>query len=187
MRHSILTQPAETQGLRHDPTTITLHWVTAVLVVLLWVIGQTIDFAPNGALRVDYRSIHISLGLLLALVVLARLAWRLTRRDSLPPVDHGLLLIISRVTHWLLYALLVVTVGVGIANLWVRGDEIFNLFRVPAYDPGNRALMHQVGGWHATAANATLIVAGVHAAAALFHHYILRDAALRRMLPWRVR
>ena len=37
----------------------------------------------------------------------------------------------------------------------------------------------------ALAANAVLIVAGVHAVAALFHHLFLRDATLRRMLPWR--
>ena len=94
-----------------------------------------------------------------------------------------MLLAIARVTHWLLYALLVVAIGFGIANVWVRGDSIFNLFRIPAYDPGNRALMHLIGGRHALFANAVLIVAGVHAAAALFHHYILRDATLRRMLP----
>ena len=50
--------------------------------------------------------------------------------------------------------------------------------------PGDRALVHQIGDWHALAANALLIVAGVHAAAALFHHYILHDETLRRMLPW---
>jgi cytochrome b561 len=47
--------------------------------------------------------------------------------------------------------------------------------------------MHLIGGWHALAANAILVVAGVHAAAALFHHYILRDPTLRRMLPWELR
>jgi cytochrome b561 len=103
----------------------------------------------------------------------------------LPPIDRGLLLVIARITHWLLYALLMVTVGLGIAYLWVRGDAIFNLFKVPAFDPGNRALVKQVGGWHAIAANTVLIVAGLHAAAALFHHFLLRDATLKRMLPWR--
>jgi cytochrome b561 len=44
-----------------------------------------------------------------------------------------------------------------------------------------------IGGWHALAANTVVIIAGVHAAAALFHHYILRDATLRRMLPWGLR
>ena len=47
--------------------------------------------------------------------------------------------------------------------------------------------MRLIHGWHELAANAILIVAGLHAAAALFHHYILRDATLRRMLPWAAR
>lgn len=184
MRHVSAARPAETQGLRHDPTTIGLHWMTALLVIVLWTIGQTVDVFPSGPLRVDYRSVHIVLGLVLGVALIARLAWRLTRPESLPPIDHGLLLFISRITHWLLYALLIIAVGLGIANVWIRGDAIFNLFRVPAYDPGNRALMHLVGGWHALAANALLIVAGVHAMAALLHHYVLRDATLRRMAPW---
>ena len=185
MQDSIAVQPAETQGLRHDPTTIALHWFSALLVGLLWTIGQTVDVFPNGPLRIDYRSVHIVLGVALGIVLLARLGWRLTRREALPPITRGLMLVIARITHWLLYALLVVAVGFGIANVWVRGESIFNLFRIPAYDPGNRALMHLIGDRHALFANAVLIVAGVHAAAALFHHYILSDATLRRMLPGR--
>ena len=187
MQHAIVTQPAETQGLRHDTTTIVLHWISAVLVVVLWTIGQTVDFFPNGPLRIDYRSVHITLGIFLGVVLLARLAWRMMRPETLPPIDHGLLLSLARITHWALYVLMIVAVGLGIANVWVRGDSIFNLFRVPAYDPGNRALRHLVGDWHALATNAILIIAGLHAAAALFHHYILRDATLRRMLPWELR
>ena len=53
----------------------------------------------------------------------------------LPPLDHGILLAVARVTHWLLYALLVVTMGFGFANVWVRGDSIFNLFRIPPTIP----------------------------------------------------
>src|SRR5262245_45586147 len=154
MQHSVLTQPAETQGLRHDPTTIALHWISAVLVGLLWFIGQTVDVFPNGPLRIDYRSVHIVLGVVLALVLIARLVWRLTRGGMLPPLDRGILLAAARFTHGLLYALLVVAIGFGVANVWVRGDSIFNLFRVPAYDPGNRDLMHLIGDRHALFANA---------------------------------
>src|ERR1700721_1402772 len=107
MRHSTLMQSVTTQGLRHEPVTMVLHWVTAALVAALWTIGQTVDVFPNGPLRVDYRSIHIMLGAILAVVILARLAWRVARRVDLPPIDHGLLLVIARVTHWALYALLV--------------------------------------------------------------------------------
>jgi cytochrome b561 len=187
MRYTIVMQPAKTQGQRYDPATIALHWISAVLVVVLWTIGQTVDVFPSGPLRIDYRSVHILLGVTLGAVLFVRLGWRLTRRETLPPIDHGVLLVIAHGTHWLLYALLIIAMGLGVANVWVRGDVIFNLFQVPAYDPGNRALRQLVGGWHALATNAVLIVAGVHAAAALFHHYILRDATLRRMLPWELR
>ena len=187
MQHTIVTQPAETQGLRHDPTTIAFHWITAALVAVLWVIGQTVDVFPNGPLRIDYRSTHIVLGVTLGLVLLGRLGWRLTKHRSLPPIGSGLWLATARFTHWLLYALLILTVGFGIANVWVRGDVIFNLFQIPAYRPGDTALRHVIEDRHALMANAMLIVAGVHAAAALFHHYVLRDATLRRMLPWELR
>ncbi len=41
---------------------------------------------------------------------------------TLPPIDRGLLLVIVRLTHWLLYALLIITVALGFTNVWVRGD-----------------------------------------------------------------
>lgn len=180
---SIISEPAETQGLRHDRTTIALHWVTALLVVLLWTIGQTIDVAPSGPLRVDYRSTHITLGALLGLVLIVRIVWRLTRRGHLPPTSEGLMLLIARVTHIALYVLLVATVVFGVNYAWARGDSLFNLYSIPQMVPGDRALANQIGEWHELAANTVLIVAGVHAAAALFHHFVLRDPTLRRMLP----
>jgi cytochrome b561 len=187
MPHSFVTQPAGTQGLRHDRLVIALHWITAVLVAVLWIMGQTVDAPPIGPLRIDYRSLHILLGVTLGVVVLVRLGWRSVRNGMLPPVDHGWLLLIARVTHWALYALLLITVSLGIATAWVRGDSIFNLFTITSFAPDDRSLARLIHGWHSLAANAILIVAGLHAAAALFHHYILRDATLRRMLPWGVR
>lgn len=179
--------PAALAGLRHNATIIRLHWLTAALVGLLWLIGQTIDFAPSGPLRVGYRSVHIVLGAALAVVLLVRIGWRLRHDGMLPPLDSGLRLYAAKAIHLVLYALLGLVVGLGLANTWVRGDSLFGLFSIPAFDPGNTALRRTVGGWHELAANAVLIVAGVHAAAALFHHLILRDATLNRMLPWRLR
>ncbi len=69
----------------------------------------------------------------------------------------------------------------------MQGDWIFNVVQVPQLVPGDRALVHQIGDWHALAADAVVIVAGLHSAAALFHHFVLRDATLRRMLPWGAR
>jgi cytochrome b561 len=65
----------------------------------------------------------------------------------------------------------------------VRGDNLFNQWTIPSIAPGNRALRKQVGELHELASNVILIVAGVHALIALTHHFFLRDATLRRMLP----
>jgi cytochrome b561 len=176
-------QPATMRDLQYDRVTIALHWTSAALVGVLWVIGQTVDFAPSGALRVDYRSLHILCGITLAGVFVARVVWRLRRGRRLPGAGGALMELAARLTHWALYLLILTTLMLGVANVWMRGDVIFNLFTVPAFDPSNRALRTLIGDWHALAANAILILAGVHAAAALFHHYILRDGVLRRMLP----
>lgn len=187
MASTIPNGSVDPQGLRHARPTILLHWLTAALVVALWCIGQTVDWAPRGALRVDYRSLHILLGVSLAVVLVARIAWRIGWGGMLAPLQTGPLLAVARGIHWVLYALLILAVALGITNVWARGDAVFNLFTVPQLVPGDRALVHRIEGWHALAANAVLIVAGLHAAAALFHHYVLRDATLRRMLPGAVR
>ena len=175
--------PVIIRALQYDPVTIALHWITAVLVSLLWVIGKTIDYAPNGALRVDYRSLHMLLGVTLLGVFITHIIWRLHRGRSLPAAGNALMELAARVVHWALYLLVGTTLVLGPANVWVRGDVVFNLFTVPAFDPANKALRHLIGDWHALAADAILILAGVHAAAALFHHFILRDGVLRGMLP----
>jgi cytochrome b561 len=79
--------------------------------------------------------------------------------------------------------MLVSTLSLGLFNLWQRGDMIVFVGRVPAFDPDNKWLSETVGDLHALSANWIMILAGLHAAAALFHHYILRDDVLRRMSP----
>jgi cytochrome b561 len=181
---------------RYDRFTILLHWTTAVLVVLLWAIASPdipmaagvslIDFMPNGPPRVVMRSVHITSGVVLIAVLLVRLSWRATSGRELPPADQGLWGTAAKLGHYALYALLVTTLLLGLANEWARGDSIFGLFNVPAFDPNDRALRKTVGNLHRWAANALLIVAAGHAAVALLHHYVLRDGVLRRMLPARV-
>lgn len=68
------------------------------------------------------------------------------------------------------------------ALAWTRRDSAFNLFAIPAFDPGNRALVHQVEALHNDIGWIIVAAAGLHAAAALFHRYVLRDGVLARML-----
>ena len=80
-------------------------------------------------------------------------------------------------------ASLTVMVMVGMALAWARGDSLFNLFTLPAFDPFNRALADQVQEVHATIGWIIVVVVGLHAAAALSHRLVWHDGVLGWMLP----
>ncbi len=168
---------------RYDGPSIFLHWITAALVVILWTLGQTIDFFPKGAPKIDARSTHFLLGVTLGIVLLIRVWWRATSGRSLPLADAGWVGVAAKAMHYGLYALVGATVVLGILNAWQRGDIVFNLFTIPKLVPGDLALKRTLEDLHGDFADVVLIVAGLHAAAALVHHYLLRDTVLRRMLP----
>ena len=170
---------------RYDRLTIGLHWATAALVLLLWIAAQVIDLFPRGQPRVYMRSVHIVLGVAFALVLAWRVAWRATggrRLAAERPMRWA-----SRGVHLLLYALLVGEVLLGFGNVWMRGDWIFALFKVPAYAAADNDLRHMVESVHRWCGNLVLGVAGLHGLAALFHHHVLRDGVLTRMWPLRRR
>jgi cytochrome b561 len=165
---------------RYDSTTIWLHWLSAGLVLVLWLLGKNIDWFARGDPRIVARSAHIALGTVLALLLVWRIVWRMTRGRRLPAAELGRWRAASTLVHFALYALLVCAVVLGIANVWVRGDNIFNLFTVPAFDPQNRALRGRVEELHETFANALLILALLHAAVGAWH-YLRCDGFLARM------
>lgn len=167
----------------YDGVSILLHWLTAVLVAILWTLGQTIDFFPKGALRIDARSVHILLGATLGIVLLVRVLWRASAGRRLPSANTGWLGIVARIVHYGLYLLVTATVVLGVCNAWQRGDVLFNLYTIPKLIPGDLALRRTLEELHGDFADVVVIVAGLHAAAALAHHYLLRDPVLRRMLP----
>lgn len=171
------------QAVSYDGVSIALHWLTAGLVVILWTLGQTIDFFPKGAPKIDARSVHITLGATLGIVLIGRMLWRASAGRRLPLANSGWLGVAAKVVHYGLYLLVGVTVGLGIFNAWQRGDVLFNVYTIPKLIPGDLALKRILEDLHGDFADAVLIVAGLHAAAALAHHYLLRDRVLRRMLP----
>jgi len=171
------------QSDAYDKKTIILHWLSALLVIVLWIAGQTIDFFPKGTPRVTARSLHISFGVMLAVVLLMRIMWRRGGGARLQAADDGALGKLSIGVHHLLYALMLAIVVIGIAAVWIRGDNIFNLFTVPAFDPANKELRHNVVELHGLLANILLALAAFHAAAALWHGLVKKDGVLRRMLP----
>ncbi len=166
---------------RYDSLTVTLHWLVAVLVIGQWIGAQLIDEFPKGAPRVDARSIHIVGGVLVGLLLLVRIVWRATSGRRLPASDQGLLHAAAKLTHWGLYVLIAAMVAVGLALAWARGDSLFNLVTIPSFAPGDKAFRDQIQDIHATIGYLILGLAGLHAAAALVHHFIWKDGLIRRM------
>ncbi|MFG6490011.1 cytochrome b [Roseateles sp. BYS78W] len=169
---------------RHDPRTIALHWATAGLVVLLWLSAQFIDYFPRGPSRWNVVGAHMALGVLLLLLTICRIGWRLSDRSSSLPLPAGQGRA-ARLVHVALYALVLTSLALGLWNAWTRGEHVFNLFQIPAFDEGNKALRKWAGSQHKLLVNVLLFVAGAHALVGLAHHFIRRDGVLQRMLPAR--
>lgn len=164
-----------------------LHWLTVGLVVLAWELGEFGNALPKGAARAAGLFVHNSAGLAILAVLVVRLLWRLV--DPPPPpeptvlgkwLDH-----VGRLAHHALYALLIVTPIAGIVLQFARGDALplFGLSEIPSPWPANRPFARTVKEIHEVLANALVILAAFHAAAALVHHWLFRDRTLVRMLP----
>lgn len=177
---------AHAVSLVHDRRTILLHWLTAFVVLFMWLGAHAIDWFDKGPPRVDARSVHILVGVLLAILISYRLYWRSTggARLAYAPSWTGLL---ARLMHGALYGLILAIIALGMFNAWIRGDSLFGLAQIPrfgSYDAGARhALSERVLYYHALGANLLLLLAACHAAVALLHQFVLKDEMITRMLP----
>ena len=167
----------------YDSKTIFYHWISVLLILTLWILGQNIDNFAKGDPRVIVRSIHITLGVLLSVVYVLRIKWKFTDAQKLPQATPGAAGKLAIGVHHLLYLILGLILILGIAAVWIRGDNIFNLFRVPAFPTTDKELRETVTDIHGLLANALLVLAAGHALMAIWHQVILKDGVLKRVWP----
>jgi cytochrome b561 len=164
-----------------------LHWTLFVLVVLLYALTYGDAFYARGEPAVAFFwRLHISFGLLLAALVFWRVVLRSLRgAPDLPSEMSTAERAAAKIGHFILYALLIAIPVLGILLTWFQGDALsfFGLFTIPAPFAPDRTTARTIREIHSLCANGILIVAGLHALAALYHHLIRRDAILTRMLP----
>jgi cytochrome b561 len=164
-----------------------LHWIVAVLVLAAWLLGQFGDELPRGTARQTGLFAHISIGLAIIVFTTARLLRRLI--DPPPPPEKSPLGVwgerAAQAVHYLLYAALFIVPAAGIVVQFAGGHAlpVFGLLELPSPWPADRTFSHNTGEIHELLANTLLILVGLHAAAALLHHYVFRDRTLLRMLP----
>ena len=172
-------------GTNYDGFAIALHWVTALLVITLFGLAITWDDFPRDTAE-TMQNVHVSLGILLTLVIIVRIVWRLMPGHQISSLEVGWVRLASKGVHYLLYLLLVVQAALGFGIRWSGGHPVsfFGLFAIPGPfgDLGKPTrhtihFLHQYNGW------AIVIIAFGHAAAALYHYYVVKDRVLQRMLP----
>jgi cytochrome b561 len=90
---------------RYSLTAIALHWVMALLIISLLILGYYMADLPKGfPNRADYFNLHKSLGVLAALLILVRMGWRWTHPvPQLPPTMQGWTVLVARWGHIMLY------------------------------------------------------------------------------------
>jgi cytochrome b561 len=164
-----------------------MHWSTAVLVVVAWLLGEFHEMLPQGTARGTAIFLHISAGLLVLAILVLRALWRLADAppEAEPTALGATLERIGRLAHYALYILLLAASVTGIVAQFARGRGVplFGLAEIASPWAANRAFARQMTDVHELAANALVVLACVHAAAALAHHWIFRDRTLVRMLP----
>ena len=166
-----------------------LHWAIVVLLVAQFILGWTMPHIGRDTKPDTLIDLHFSFGTLILLLVLLRLAWRIghpvaSAAENFPLWQQRA----ATATHWLLYLLLLVILVLGWASASGRGFTIslFGLVSLPGILPVKSPLTGQIGDIHSALSTYGLLsLAGLHTLAALYHHFLLRDNTLRRMLPHR--
>ena len=166
-------------------TARTFHWVTAALVLALVPLGFIIANEAGGAQQERLYDLHKSLGALLVPIVIARLLVRIVSPPLPLPADiPAIRRFAAYATHWALYALLLAQGLIG----WIGTSAypapvpFFGLFNLPALWTENRALSDQLMALHRWCGIAIAVLATIHIAAALEHHFVRKDRVLMRML-----
>ncbi|WP_158817380.1 cytochrome b [Methylocapsa sp. S129] len=181
---------------RYTSVAIILHWVMALGIAALVAMGLAMTHLKLDPARLfQLYQLHKSIGVTVFLAAFLRLAWRLSHRppdlpETMPTVEKAA----ARSGHFLLYAFLFALPVTGWALVSASAFNIPTVLYGIAPWPDLpvlptladkapvEALLKLI---HAYGAYALTAIVAVHAAAALRHHFIIRDDVLRRMLPRR--
>ena len=180
----ILATPRVTSFTR---TAVLLHWLIALLILCGFTLGAYMVDLHASPTKVRLVNYHKWIGITVLALVLVRSVWRLTH---MPPPEEPMprwQLIAARATHYLMYALMLATPMLGWMTSSASGFPVvyLKLWQLPDLVHKNRDLAKVLAEIHGLLAWTLCWIVVLHVAAALKHHFIDRDATLRRMLAWR--
>jgi len=163
---------------------ILLHWLMLALIVAAYASMEFKSIFPKASAgREAMATWHYMLGLSVFFLVWLRLLLRFS--GSAPAIEPALPAWqekLAKAVHWALYALMIALPLLGWMTLSAKGTAVpFFGFELPALVGESRAQAKWLKEIHETLATAGYALIGLHAAAALFHHYVKRDNTLRLM------
>ena len=167
---------------------IGLHWLMLLLLAAVYATVELRGYFPKGSdPREALKHWHFMLGLaVLALVALRLVAHFIGPIPGIEPAPPRWQTLSSRLMHFALYALMIGMPPAGWLLLSAEGKAIpFFGLQLPALIGESKDLAVTIKELHETGGTIGYFIVGFHAAAALFHHYVVGDNTLRRMLPGR--
>jgi cytochrome b561 len=179
---------------RYDVLSRIFHWVTALAVTVAFILG------PGGFGRLMRQGVdpatrsdivwHESLGLLVLALTVLRLIWVAVRPAAPQIAMAGWMQMASKLTHLALWALMLALPATALLALGSEGHPLtllggFRMDQMPMVADSAIAELADWGDVHQLLGDAIMWLAGLHAAAAIFHHLVLKDGVLFAMLPWK--
>jgi cytochrome b561 len=165
-----------------------LHWLIVALIIVQVVLASIADELPLGMKKLAMLARHKSVGITILGLAVIRLLWRWMNPtpplpDTLKPYERAL----AKFTHAALYLLLFAMPLSGWMMTSARGFPVswFGFFQLPDFVPKSKPLFEAMVKTHDTLALLLGAVVFLHVAAALKHHFMLKDDTLRRMLPFK--
>jgi cytochrome b561 len=171
----------------YSTLTISLHWLMAILLVAVYAFMELRGLFPKGSdPREAMKILHYMLGLSVLLLILPRLALRLsTATPVIEPQPPDWQQASARLVHLGLYVLMIVMPLAGWLMLSAAGKPIpFFGLDLPALISENKELAGFIKKIHQISGEIGYYLIGLHVFAVLYHHYIKHDNTLSRMLPF---
>jgi len=161
-----------------------LHWLIAVLAIGMLVGGGLLSILPAGGFKAFVIAGHKSIGVVIFLLMIGRIAWRLANPKPRDLGNIPVLNYIAHLVHIFLYVLLFLQPLVGILMSQAFGYpvSVFGIFKLPPLVWQSPSLGNVLREAHGVTAILLAAFIVIHVAAALKHHVVDRDRTLMRML-----
>jgi len=175
---------------RYGSLSIGLHWLTLLLMMAVYALMEFRDIFPKDSAGRDLmKEWHFMVGLLILALVVVRLLVRFSSPSPrIVPTLSPLMRTLGHLAHLALYGFLILAPLLGWLLLSAGGKPIpFFGCELPALLAPDDALKGTIKDLHETLANIGYALIALHAAAAIYHHHMLKDNTLTNMLPERRR